>query len=43
LQDSDRQHRAILEALVRRDPDSAEKLTRDHIAATMSIVAEALE
>lgn len=35
-------HREILKALRARDPDAAEKVTREHIAMTMNIVAEAL-
>ncbi len=36
-------HREILRALRARDPEAAEKVTREHIAMTMNIVAEALE
>jgi len=37
------QHRRILAALVARDGDEAEAAAREHISATMRIVAEALE
>ena len=43
LQESARQHRRILAALVARDGDDAEAAAREHIGATMRIVAEALE
>lgn len=36
------QHKAILQALKNRDPERAELVTREHIASTMSIVADAL-
>ncbi|MFG5777115.1 GntR family transcriptional regulator [Comamonas sp. J-3] len=36
------QHLEILEAVERHDGDLAEKLTREHIASTMRIVADAL-
>ncbi|MFZ4288073.1 GntR family transcriptional regulator [Variovorax sp. HJSM1_2] len=37
------EHQAILEALEKRDGDRAERLTREHIATTMRIVAEVLD
>ena len=37
------QHREILKALKDRNPEMAERLTREHIEATMSIVADALD
>jgi DNA-binding GntR family transcriptional regulator len=40
---SAQQHRRILAALVARDGDEAEAAAREHIGATMRIVAEALE
>jgi DNA-binding GntR family transcriptional regulator len=39
---STEQHKAILKALKDRNPEMAERVTRDHIESTMSIVAEAL-
>ncbi len=42
LAHSTEQHRAILQALKDRNPEMAERLTREHIEATMSIVADAL-
>jgi DNA-binding GntR family transcriptional regulator len=39
---STEQHRAILKALKDRNPEVAERVTREHIETTMSIVAEAL-
>ena len=43
LAHSGEQHRQIYEALKARDGNAAEALTREHIRATMQIVAEALE
>lgn len=40
---STQQHRAIFDALKRRDGDAAERVAREHIETTMSIVAEALQ
>jgi DNA-binding GntR family transcriptional regulator len=40
---STEQHRAILKALKDRNPEMAERVTREHIETTMSIVAEALD
>lgn len=40
---STEQHRAIFDALKRHDGDAAERVAREHIATTMSIVAEALQ
>jgi DNA-binding GntR family transcriptional regulator len=40
---STEQHKAILKALKERNPEVAERVTREHIEATMSIVAEALD
>jgi len=37
------QHRAILQALKDRNPEMAERVTREHIESTMSIVADALD
>ncbi|HZT55982.1 MAG TPA: GntR family transcriptional regulator [Burkholderiaceae bacterium] len=37
------QHKAILKALKRRNGDEAERATREHIATTMQIVADALD
>ena len=37
------QHRALLDALQRHEPDRAETVARTHIECTMRIVAEALE
>lgn len=42
LQASHAQHKAILQAIKERQPELAERVTREHIEATMSIVAEAL-
>jgi DNA-binding GntR family transcriptional regulator len=39
---STEQHRAIFKALKERNPEMAERVTREHIETTMSIVAEAL-
>lgn len=43
LAQSAEQHRRIFEALKTRDGDAAERAAREHIEATMHIVAEALE
>jgi DNA-binding GntR family transcriptional regulator len=43
LDDTTAQHRAILEALKARDGAQAERRAREHIEATMRIVAQALE
>lgn len=40
---STEQHKAILKALKERNPEVAERVTREHIEATMTIVAEALD
>lgn len=37
------QHRRILEALVRKDGDAAERAAREHVEATMNIVEPALQ
>ncbi|MBI2772495.1 MAG: GntR family transcriptional regulator [Burkholderiales bacterium] len=37
------QHKAILRALKDRNPELAERVTRDHIETTMNIVADALD
>jgi DNA-binding GntR family transcriptional regulator len=42
LAQSIEQHRAIFRALKGRNPEIAERVTREHIEATMTIVAEAL-
>jgi DNA-binding GntR family transcriptional regulator len=43
LQHSAEQHKRILAALRAHDPDAAERTTREHIATTMNIVADALK
>jgi DNA-binding GntR family transcriptional regulator len=40
---STEQHKTILQALKDRNPELAERATREHIEATMNIVAEALD
>src|ERR1043165_7622631 len=40
---SNEHHRAILQALKDRNPEMAERITREHIEATMRIVADALD
>jgi DNA-binding GntR family transcriptional regulator len=43
LGQSAEQHRAILQALKDRNPEMAERVTREHIETTMNIVADALD
>ncbi len=43
IKETNLQHRRILDALVRRDEDEAEKAARRHVEATMAIVEPAIQ
>jgi DNA-binding GntR family transcriptional regulator len=40
---STEQHKAIVQAIRERNPEMAERVTREHIESTMAIVAESLD
>jgi len=43
VEESNAQHRAILDAIVARDPDAAERAARDHVGFSLRLIVERLD